>query len=724
LVTLVALATRALGWETVFPGDGTVVFALGDAYYHARRALFSFEHFPKVLLHDAYLNHPQGAFVPWPPLYDLALGGIARLVGSSQSRFEHVAAWAPVALGALTLWPVYRGGRRMGGRSTGLGAAALFALLPATIVYSNVGNADHHAAQALIGATLLCLCLGLVSPAPADVERLPRRFAALALARAALLLTWPGSILYLALSEGCLLLAGVLGARRDLLGGEALSALGTALLVLPVVLISGGPVGGPFSAIELSRLHVVLLAAVAIVAAGVRWIEGRAPSRSALVRLVRAAALGIPALLLLLAGTGAIHELGLGYAYVAKSDAYEGRNLEQYPLFSFASGFSSALALQTLGFFAFLVPLAPIAVLLHAREPARRASSLVLAAFAAAFGGLALLQVRFANDYAPAGSIAFALMLGSAARPLVRRGRPRAAAALAIGLATALLAPVLEIHLRAAPASLRALRADAERSDRALQSYQGSMVRFAERVRAATPETAGFDDPDMAPAYGILAYPGIGHVLHYVAHRATPADNFGPYIGPDNYGAVGSFFGMRDEAAAIAEAERLKTPYVVTTEYGGPVSWTLVNRLHNGDGSALAGEPAYGRFRLVTEGPAGGLTIGEQFGRGVRSDGVPYKLFQIVPGAELEAHAAPGTPVSAEVLVRTPTPRVFTWRTSAVAGADGVARLRVPYATQTSVPTRPVQPYRVTVGDVAHAVTVPEEAVTTGATVQVGEPQP
>jgi dolichyl-diphosphooligosaccharide--protein glycosyltransferase len=724
VAALLALAVRALGLEKVFPGDGTVVFALGDAFYHARRALFSFEHFPQVLLRDPYLNFPLGAFVPWPPLYDLALGGVARLFGSSQAVFERVAAWAPAVLGTLTLWPVYTAGSRLGGRGVGITAATLFALFPATALYSNVGNADHHAAQALIGATVLALCLAIVSPGQDEARRLPRRFVALALARAAMLLTWPGSLVYLVLTEGCLLLTGVLGGRRRLLAGEAASALGSAAIVLPVVLVSGTPVGGPFSAIELSRLHLVLLLAVATVAIGVGALESRWPSRSALGRLARAAALGLPALALLLAGTGALHELGLGFDYVAKTDAYEGRNLEQYPLFSFDGGFSDALARRSLGFFAYLIPLAPLAALGCARERARREPALVLAAWSAALGALALLQVRFANDYAPAGSVAFALLLSSVAGWMARLAGPRAAKVLATVLALGLLLPVVGLHLRAAVPAIRALRGEAGSADRALLSYEGSVVRFAEAVRRATPETAGFGDVSATPEYGILAYPGIGHVLHYVARRATPADNFGPYIGGDNYAAVGSFFGLRAEADAIAEAERLRARYVVTTDYGGRMPWTLVNRLHRGDGSAADGEAAYGRFRLVTEGPAGGRTIGEQFGRGIRSDGVPYKLFEIVPGAELEAHAPPGTSVTAEVLVRTPTGRLFTWRSAGVAGDAGVARLRVPYATNSQAPVRPVQAYRVTVGDTAHAVVVPEDAVTTGGTVAVGEAMP
>lgn len=726
LVTmLLAALVRSVGVELVFPGDGTVVFALGDAFYHARRALFSFEGLPRVLLRDPYLNYPQGAFVPWPPLYDLALAGAARLLGSSQATFERVAAWAPVALGSLTLWPVYATGRRIGGRGVGVGAAAMFAVFPATVLYSNVGNADHHAAQALLGAAMLALCVAIVSSEERDVQRLSRRFAALALVRAALLLTWPGSIIYLGLTEGCLLLAGILGNRRNLLAGEAGSALASATLVLPVVLVSGTPVGGPFSAIELSRLHVTLLGAVAAVALATRALEGARPSRSALARFARAGCVTAALAAVILIATGTLRELGLGLGYVAKTDAYEGHNLEQYPLFSFEGGFSDALARRTLGFFAYLVPVAPLAALWRARERSVREPALVLAAFCAALGALALLQVRFANDYAPAASVGFALLVSGASHTLTRSIRGRiAAAVVASALALGLLGPVLAFHAQALQSTVRALRGAAGSADRALFSYEGTMVRFAQDVRRFTPETRGFGDASAVPEYGILAYPGIGHVLHYVAHRATPADNFGPYIGNENYTAVGSFFGLQREADALAEAERLQARYVVTTDYGGTVPWTLINRLHRGDGSATGDAPAFAHFRLVTEGPAGGRTIGEQFGRGIRSEGAPYKLFEILPGAELVARATAGTPVVAEVLVRTPTGRQFTWRTTAVAGADDVARLRVPYSTSTQSPVRPVQPYRVTVGGTAYAVSVPEEAVTKGATVPVGEAKP
>ena len=60
-VVLLAFALRAFAFPLVFTADGEVIFAIGDAYYHARRALFSFENFPSILIFDRFINHPDGA---------------------------------------------------------------------------------------------------------------------------------------------------------------------------------------------------------------------------------------------------------------------------------------------------------------------------------------------------------------------------------------------------------------------------------------------------------------------------------------------------------------------------------------------------------------------------------------------------------------------------------------------------------------------------------------
>ena len=67
LLFLLAVAVRALPWARVFSGE-RVYFYVNDAYYHARRILWSAEHFPAALNFDPFVNYPHGGEPIWPPL--------------------------------------------------------------------------------------------------------------------------------------------------------------------------------------------------------------------------------------------------------------------------------------------------------------------------------------------------------------------------------------------------------------------------------------------------------------------------------------------------------------------------------------------------------------------------------------------------------------------------------------------------------------------------------
>ena len=165
LAGLSALGIRALSYPETFPLDGSVQLMTEDSAYHARRALYSFVNFPAVLRFDPYMAWPDGATVPMPPLYDWALGGVARAFGDSEVIFERVAAWWSPVLSALTVLPVYWIGRAVGGNGIGLAAAFLFAVLPAGARRSMLGDVDHHAAVALLGASWIAISVELVRAA-------------------------------------------------------------------------------------------------------------------------------------------------------------------------------------------------------------------------------------------------------------------------------------------------------------------------------------------------------------------------------------------------------------------------------------------------------------------------------------------------------------------------------------------------------------------------------
>jgi len=714
-LAVVAIAARASDFRDVFTGD-TIVFPVGDPYYHLRRALYTMQHFPRTLLFDPLVGYPDGARIPWPPLHDLLLAALGRAFGGGVRDLERAAAWLPPLLGALTVFPVFGVGSLLGGTGVGLLSAAIYALLPASIFYSNLGDADHHCTVGLLAALWLLGSIAAALPRSTRRARIGAQ-ALVAAARSALLLVWPGSLLYVALADGAQLAVEALSGRRQRLVEHAAGLLATAALAVPIVSTLGLPVGGPFSAEALSWLQPTALAALAVVALGCAALERRAPTARVWQRALRAALLGSAVAAAVLALPGPREALAQGLVFLGKSEPWSALNAEQLPLILPWRPHGWLRPLRYFGGFGFLIPLVPFVALWRARDPSVREPALLLAAWSAGLGTLAALQVRYGNDFAAPASIGFALLIDDAHRALARR-LPRAGARAATALLV--VATCGPLVAAAAVPAWGALRAVPPLGDPLLATPDGTLYRFAELVRATTPETAGFDDPSQRPEYGIACPPNIGHVLHYVAHRATAADNFGPYSGVRRFGAAFRFSWLESEEAAVASAERLGARYVVTMEYGPTTPMSLTQRLHREDGVEREGAPRWEHFRLIAEGPAGGMPLSEMFGAPVPPHAVPYKLYEVVPGALLEIAAPAGTQVEASVTVRAPGGRRFEYRAHASADGDGMARLRVPYATETDAPVRPIGPWRVRAGDESRRVSVSEQAVRAGAVVPVG----
>jgi len=735
---LLALLVRALGFEYVFVAE-EIVFPPADPQYHLRRALYTMTRFPDVLLFDPYINFPGGASVPWPPLFDWTLGGLGRLAGGTPADLERVAAWAAPGCAAIAVWPIYLTGARIASRRTGAIAALLFALLPISVVYTRVGNADHHAAVGMIGAWLLYALLSLVDP-----EATRRRMIGLAVllfaVRTAMLLTWHGSLLYLAPAEGLLLLAGVVTGRRALLAAQAGSALASLVVIALVLSLSPAPLGGPYSSIALSRLHGLAVAAVVVTSGGILLASRLGVAETAGRRLVWSAGAGIAFVLTLVVVPDTRDGLTFAYQFLSLGDEVGGITGEQTPLFAVGAGdrLLGPPAVHSWGFFAYLLPLCPLAALLVGRRlpgpPTRRAAGWVLFGWGLFFCTLASLQRRYGNDAAPAASLLFALALCWGVGRVAELALPRLdaplrrtfAAVLAAALVPLCLAPAIaDVYLPRARASWAALGAPTGPSRGALTSVAYTLHRFAGEVGAVTRPTAGYLDASGGPEYGVLAHANLGHALQYRARRATATDPFWWYIGRENWDRSLAFFEATREGKALALARALSARYVVTMP--GLAARSVVGRLHDADGRGRGDEAALGRFRLVTEAPRGGLSVGALFGEAAAS-AVPYKLFEIVPGAVIETPAEPGSRVSAVVEVVTPTGRRIAWRSMTRAARDGVARLRVPYATPGAgtLPAgrraRADGPYRVRADGAVLEVDVSEDLVRRGGGVRARQP--
>ncbi len=730
----VALLLRAVGWELVFVDPERVVFTMGDAWYHLHRGLHSLHAFPGILWFDSCLNHPDGAVVPWAPLWPWLLAGAARLTGAGVHHYEVTAAWLPVLFGAATLLPIYLLAVRLRSGAAGVGAAAIYASLPIAVEYGRVGNADYHAAIAFVGAGCILLYALALDPRRRGAS-VAAGFAALAVLRFVLVFLWFGSPVYLAPGELAVVLTAALLGRRDLLLLHAASALGTAALLLPLVALSPEPTGGPWSSTETSWFHVAAFAAAAGVSGVAGLWEGRRPAGSPLRALTRLCVVGLALCAALLLLPGFLDGLQRSAAFVGRSDDYVSRVLENFPLLHEQGRLALVVGEKRLGGFLYLFPLAPLGFLLGGRPGEPWPQRLYLAGWTALLCVLTFQQLRYANELGPTAAVGATLLLARAGDALVRLRLPRP-----IAVGSALLVGTLAVALAGiryhAPQlrNVRTVLGEARTPEqRLLRTIGGSQLRFLEEVAALTPRAGDCEVSAEPVAEGVLAHASLGPGLHYVARRAAPLSAFGPYAGRENYTLGMDFFRTESEEQALEATRRLRTPYVLTAEEGSreEVSRRVAVRLHRSDGSAGEGMPHLERFRLLGEGPQGGVPIGAYFGsieRGV----APYKLFEVVAGAVLEVPAEPGGPVEARVRLRSPAGRAFDWVARGRGGPDGLARIRVPYATRAATPqgglvqrgrsARRVDtrgPWTVTSGSRRWRIHVPEAAVSRGLPVPV-----
>ncbi len=743
----VALLARALGFEWVFVG-ADVYFAPADAQYHLRRAFYGYENFPRVLLFDPYINFPGGASVPWPPLYDQLIALVSRGLFLDRAGFERVAAWSGPILGALTVIPIHGIARQLAPAGVGVLAGLIFALLPASIGYSRVGNADHHSAVALIGACLLYCVVRLVRPGLGE-WRWHGLVVGLAVGRLALLLTWHGSLLYLFAAEAILLGAGVFADDRRVLRAQSISAAGVLALLIPIRLSLPMPLGGPYSSIALSWLHVIAMLAVLAVSGGLALLRARGVGETVQQRALVAAALALGLLALLFSLPGPRGGLLPAIRFLTMSDGGGHVTGEQRPLFAI---FGERGGLQPpeleWGWLAYAIPLTPLFALLHFRALGRgelpfgrapsgesppdsaadtRASALALVFWGGFFGTLAMAQQRYGNDFAPCASVLFALGAAQLSTRLFAGGRGERGPWLrqnvvAVVLVLVLMIPALHrVHWPRARSSWASLAGTGWPGGAARLTVAATLTRFARNVRATTPETRGYLDSSLTPEYGIIAHPTLGHAIQYEARRATATDPFWAYIGQENWDRTMRFLAARDEASALAAARELMARYVITMP-GDPED-TVVGRLHDRDGSQSGNRGALEHFRLITEAPQRGKPISEIFRVGMRGV-VPYKLFEIVPGARLRLLTDRGAYVSASLRLQTNQDRRFVYRATATADDEGVAHLVLPYPTddspmEPSLTSRAMGAYRIRVGELEQAFQVSEEAVTKGRTLEL-----
>ena len=269
-IFFLALAVRVLNAPAILGGRMPRLTPLDDLY-HWKRIEFSAAHFPRVLEFDPDRGE-HGAFCPWPPLYDLACGAIARVFGMP------AVVWIPPVAGAMCAALAALVIARWFGWMAGAAAGVALAVSPFIVTESSVGDIDHHWLEwPLVFAILFSVAAALRRP-----DRLkPVLTLALAMTLAV--------FIQVALLPACGLAFLALFASGE---RRVASAFAIVAVVIAIFRLTRPP-GYPDSPWFLGWPHVVLFAAAAIALLVRKW---------PVVAVIAGAAIPLAALRSLLAG--------------------------------------------------------------------------------------------------------------------------------------------------------------------------------------------------------------------------------------------------------------------------------------------------------------------------------------------------------------------------------------------------------------------------------------
>jgi asparagine N-glycosylation enzyme membrane subunit Stt3 len=701
---------RAIPYQYVSTPYG-VAFRDGDSYSHMWRIWNAASKSIPLSARDPYVNFPHGGEVLWSPAFDWLLASVVRLCGLDQTSAEMFCAWIPLVLGATAVALAAVITARTFSRAAGWIAGLILAVLPGNFLYTQLGYLDHHAAVALIATAMLGGAMRIVD----QNSRAPNSWPILAGALSAFALAiWAGALLHIVILQ-IALLTWSLGAS-DLHTAQArtwrlaLAHAVAALAILPLSL-RDWEIFGNFSPLALTRFQPTWYAAGAIclAATSLAWrIPGIGGSRAQ--RIGCAVVVGTVGLAIAFAGIPQLAAvLDDSAGWFTGDVEFIANIVETAPLFRTGND-SRPAWWQPVFLFSpllFLFPLAMLALGWRYRRP----DCWLLLFWAAAFGALTLSQVRFANTF----SVVHSIVWGGAIVVLLDWTRDR------------VQVPRTNVAIRAMILGLVALGVVVSASfyyAPRLRNHGYAVVKpqiqarraIARWLRDTRPQTL---DEDGNPDSGLLCAWTAGHEIRYLSGHAVHQDGFGPYVSPENTKLASRYYASTNEDEAIDILNELGTRYVVADHLGSgqppyPIR-SMTRRMVDlyGTGSEIASGqfggtswiPALTRHRLIMAAPngAGGAWV-----------------YEIVPGALVIGRSTPGSRVTAEIELGSPSAgEQRTWTTRRQANARGEYVLRLPYSTLDArlSPERTRTPYRIRNHNGMVLLDVPEAAVREGKTV-------
>jgi len=678
--------------------------------------------FPHIPAFDYFMNFPDGAKPPWPPLYDLLIAAVAWTAGlglPSQRLVETVAAVMPPVLGALTVLPVFFFSRRLFDERIALWGAFFFSLVPGHIQYTFVGRPDHHAIEPLV--LMIFSLMVIISLETRSRGRHPRLMPVLGgVVLAAGILVWTGSIIYLAVILFALMPLVVMHCRR----GEnpaapfrslLLTSLTAALLLSLYLVITN--TWSPYSYIDLSGFHAFLLYAAALFAA-VLWYASQVMHKKELSwAYLPAAIISVVVSLLVLTYVlfpAMLQPLADGvFTQIGKSAEWRKSIVESRPLFSVLTvrgyEFSIGNAVNRAGWAVLLMP--PALVLLFLKRN-RNAMLVFFAFWSIPFLVLALNQMRYLYYAAvPIGLLTAWLMVQAVEVNVLRKYT------VVIPLAfTALFYPTFD----------NALYNFRESGGGSTLNPNGmDAIRTMLWIRDNTPPPIDPASPAKKPDYGIMSTWGFGHEISYISQRPVVSNNFGDVLKGRGFPDSMRFYTSTsvEESYAILTDHDARYVFLAATDYYSAMAAKMSGKKMPGYFNE-AWSPTSKAFREIVVFRLyflDGADIGRL--RLVYESGQPYlyehvrkcKIFEFVPGARLTGSAPQGSTVSVSLPLISNQGREFNYENTATADKNGFYEILLPYSTEgTSYQVRPRHAYMLRAGGKTKMINVREKDVLAG----------
>ncbi|MDP7245342.1 MAG: hypothetical protein QF389_02015 [Planctomycetota bacterium] len=677
-----------------------------DGLYHLRRVERMFEEGLPPAQTDLKMNHPEGAMIPWPAYYDtlayIMLKPFAPAEASERRVFlEHSLSTLPMVFGILTSLLVAAAAGFASGRVGAIFAGTLHASCWGAVHYSMPGVADHHAFIALL-MTGLYLVFGealrrrvLSNSVGAD------RFGLAAGILAGISIgTWTAALIHVGVVQLVLLGLAWRDRKKPMPGLGVFGAsfhLAALVALMPAVELSPWKDTNPWMIVNLSWFHPVWLFIGALFFIPYTFLQEGSAKRRMWPKFATLSGCALFSLSAIL-NWGPASGLVEGLEWAARGNIFMADIAESQPLWG-QDEYQTGGVFGWLGLGVLCLPFAWA----YSRG---RTSLLPWLVAAPVFIVQAMLQRRFAD----VAAIPLAVLVGVWIAAKVKEPNLKKAF-LVCGLALVLNYSTLSntadrlAHIEEDRTSIEAVRQNGYRS---LHEWLSGNAQSNSAV---------------------LAHWDQGHAIESIAQLGSVATNFGTYVGEESFRAPAQFFCSQDWESAREILQRHRANYVLVHSMV-PSAWKQLQAaaggLRVGWSSSLIASlshsggpppPPYLRLVFVSPYPEPRPDLRWAPENEIAPAGF---VWERVPGAQLEVRAGPGTPVTAQMRIDyQKSGYAFEWSQSVRAGADGIARIRVPYATDTQMGDAVSSKAVLRVGEKSQVLQVREEQARSGALIRI-----